>query len=119
MLINVSSNRFVMNVDYKRIYDIYTDSLVFISNNVSHYEYFKEQTNLNLIHYNPVDFTDMCVAINSCKLFIGNLSSPLSIAHALEKERYMCLKGIDDDKNHVFDLHKYVKNIHFVEELYL
>ena len=119
VFINVSSNRFPMNVDYNRIFNVYKDSLVFISNNVSHYEYFINQTNLNIIHYNPVDFTDLCVAINSCKLFIGNLSSPLSIAHALEKKRYMCLKCTDDgDTNHVLDMHTYVKNIHSLEDLH-
>lgn len=119
VFINVSQKRFTPNVDFKRIYDMYGDSLMFITNNVSDYEHFQTMTDISINCYHPTNFSDLCIAIHSCKLFIGNLSAPLSIGHALEKDRYMCLtSNVDMDNAHVIELPKYIKNLHFVDELY-
>ena len=118
VFINISQSRFPLQIDYTRIYDMYKESLVFISNVVSDYDYFTKQTNVDIRHYNPTDFTSLCVAIHSCKLFIGNLSCPLTIAHACEKERYMCLRENESDNAHVMGLQDTFTHIHVIDELY-
>ena len=54
------------------------------------------------------DFSDFVTAINSCKFFIGNMSTPLAIAHALGKPRLGELFVID--QVHYIGEEKYLNN---------
>ena len=52
---------------------------------------------------------EMIIAINSCKLYIGNLSSPTAIANALHKKSITLLSPIlKEDNTHVHGLEKIV-----------
>ena len=72
---------------------------------------FKLTFNANDINvYKPANLYDLCIAINSCKLFIGNLSSPLAFAYALHKTSIVGLcNGID--QNHHLGLDKVITNL--------
>lgn len=50
--------------------------------------------------FNPTNLYETAVAINSCKLFIGNLSSPLAIAYCLHKKCIVGLSNGPDDAHH-------------------
>jgi ADP-heptose:LPS heptosyltransferase len=48
------------------------------------YDNFIENTGLKEINfYNLDSFSELCLILYSCKLFIGNFSSPLSLAFAM------------------------------------
>lgn len=49
----------------------------------------------NLTHVMPKTLREMFMLINSCKVFIGNQSLPLAIAHALDVPRIGILNGAD------------------------
>lgn len=49
----------------------------------------------HLTHVMPKTLRERFVLINSCKLFIGNQSSPLAIAHALDVPRIAVLNEVD------------------------
>ena len=49
------------------------------------------KNSLNIPLYKFNDFQDLCIAIKSCKLFVGSLSGPLVIAHAFMKDRIIGL----------------------------
>jgi ADP-heptose:LPS heptosyltransferase len=42
-------------------------------------------------------FDELCIVINSCKLFVGALSMPLTIAHACQVPRIIGFSGGNDD----------------------
>jgi len=49
----------------------------------------------NLTHVMPKTLREMFILINSCKLFIGNQSLPLAVAHALDVPRIGVLNEVD------------------------
>jgi len=65
---------------------------VFISSDKSHFDSFINYINNDhvILYYEFKSFNDLVTIINSCKLFIGGFSAPLTIAHALHKERIIC-----------------------------
>jgi hypothetical protein len=66
------------------------------------HELFKRNYNLYSVDaYIPLSWYDLCVAINSCKLFIGNLSSPLSAAYAMHKKTVVGLCSGEDGTHHM------------------
>jgi hypothetical protein len=65
---------------------------VFLSSDISQYEYFKKYIKNNIVipFCKFKTFDELVTIINSCKLFIGGFSAPLSIANALHKDRISC-----------------------------
>jgi hypothetical protein len=62
------------------------------------YAFFVEKTGIIIpTVYTPPSFDALCVAINSCKLFVGALSMPLTIAHACQVPRIIGFSGGNDD----------------------
>lgn len=112
VFINMTSYRFPNNVNFNLLYSKYGKSLVFISPTEDNYNYFKQQTSLNIELYSPKTFTELCIAIASCKLLIGGLSSILSIGHALQIPRII-LNGEGTDKIRNNDLNKIWKNVYY------
>ena len=55
------------------------------------------KTKLQIEYYNINNFEELCCSISSCKLFVGSLSAPLSIAHSVNVNRICCLFGGWDD----------------------
>jgi hypothetical protein len=74
------------------------DRIIFISKIESEYIEFKNRTGCNEIPFVKLNtFSELCVLINSCKFFIGNLSMPLTVADSLFKNRIGLLCGRNDD----------------------
>lgn len=87
IVINTTIFRWSYDIDFKLLYELYSDNLFFISSDKTLYEFFKTKTNININYYESKSFLELAIIINSCKFFVGSLSAPLSIAHALHKER--------------------------------
>jgi hypothetical protein len=96
VLLNTSSTRWPL-IDFNLIYTKYKDDLMFIASNKKDYDLFCEKTKLPVEYYKITDFEELCSAISSCKLFIGNLSAPLAIAHSVNTNRICGLFGGWDD----------------------
>jgi hypothetical protein len=92
VLINTSSYRWPL-LDFNLMYSKYKDDLIFIASNKKDYDLFCENTSLPVEYYQIKDFEELCSAISSCKLFIGNLSAPLAIAHSVNVNRVCGLFG--------------------------
>ena len=58
-------------------------------------------------------FYDLCLCINSCKLFIGSQSAPLALANALHKERICGLHNCNIEKNLMLNLYVVFDNIKY------
>jgi hypothetical protein len=85
VLINTKNDKFKY-LDYQSLYDKYGEKLVFISLTKNNYDDFIEKTNINIPFYLSPSFTDLCIAINSCEIFVGNLSMPLAVAYSLHRK---------------------------------
>jgi hypothetical protein len=96
VLLNTSSHRWPL-LDFDLMYSKYKDDLIFIASNKKDYDLFCEKTQLPVEYYKITDFEELCSAISSCKLFIGNLSAPLAIAHSVNTNRVCGLFGGWDD----------------------
>ena len=114
IIINTTSYRFPFNIDFHLLYKLYSVNLIFISFNKNEYDYFEENTKLSIEYYEFKDFLDLVTIINSCELFIGSLSAPLSIAHALHKPRICGLTNTGNnaiDNIHNVNLDNFLPNI--------
>jgi len=110
ILINTTDYRWPKYLDFKKLKNAYpNDSFVFISANEQQYNIFKNRTNLAIDLYTFTSFYDMCVAINSCKLFVGSLSALLAVSYATHKNN-IC--GLTDwyDKSYKDNIHMCGKN---------
>ena len=110
ILISTTSYRNPYNIDFVQICANYGKSIKFISLNIDEYNLFKNNFNIhNIESYNPTSIYDLCVAINSCKLFIGNFSSPLAFAYGMHKKSIVGLH-IGDQSHHI-GLEKIIPNL--------
>jgi hypothetical protein len=85
VLINTTDYRWPINIDFHSLSNIYRKEIIYISHDEKQYKLFVEKTGLSIEFYKLTNFTDLCIAINSCKLFVGSQSAPVSIAKALHK----------------------------------
>lgn len=111
VLINTTNYRWSY-LDLKPLYEKYKDDLLYISADINQYKFFCEKTKLPVEYCNITDFFELCTAISSCKLFVGNLSSPLYIAHSVGANRICALCGGLDDKLNI-NLDKIWDNIYY------
>jgi hypothetical protein len=113
ILINTTDYRYPVTIDFNLLNKQYPDKLVFISANESEYNNFIRKTSLLIPFYKFNDFQHLCIAIKSCKLFVGSLSAPLAIANALNTNRIigLCSNKLDNalniDLNIIWDNVKY------------
>jgi hypothetical protein len=105
IVINTTSYRFPTNIDFNLLNDLCFDNLIFISSDKSEYEFFQEKTKCNIEYCKFNSFLDLITIINSCKLFIGGLSAPLAIAHALHKNRICCLRSDGCDPDSIMNMY--------------
>jgi hypothetical protein len=114
VVINTTNYRWHYNIDFELLKKKYGDNLLFISSDKNQHNYFENITNINVEYYKFTSFFNLVTIINSCKLFAGSLSAPLSIAHALHKER-IC--GLTDrvaiDNIHNLHLDEVFKNLRY------
>uniref|UniRef100_A0A6C0I436 Uncharacterized protein n=1 Tax=viral metagenome TaxID=1070528 RepID=A0A6C0I436_9ZZZZ len=102
VLINIAPYRFSPFINYELLISTYgKDSLIFIAHNKRDYDVFKENTGLDITYYSPTSFTDLCIALSSSSLFLGGLSAPLTVGHALSIKRSICLSNTSDDAHNV------------------
>jgi hypothetical protein len=92
VFVNTTSYRWGSKINFKSLYEKYGSSIIFIGSDISQYNDFITKTKLNIPFYLCNTFTEMCILINSCKLFVGGLSGPLTIAHACNKDRIIALQ---------------------------
>jgi len=102
VLINTTDYRWPIHIDFHLLDNLYKNDLVFISFDETQYKIFKEKTGLNIDLYKPKNLIDLCVAINSCKLFVGSQSTPLTIAMALHKQSIIgqCVEEFSQEHGH-------------------
>jgi hypothetical protein len=84
ILINYSSYRKIYNVKFNLLYENFLDKLVFIGFEKDGYEDLIKK-GISIEYYCPSSLYEFAIAINSCELFIGGYSSPLTIAFACKK----------------------------------
>jgi hypothetical protein len=61
----------------------------------------------------PTTFEKWCILINSCKLFIGNCSMPLAIAHACHTPRIILREVESADAIHILNMESIWKNVSY------
>lgn len=84
VVINTTSYRFSEHMNFKELYDIHGENLVFITMDESNYQHFLSRTSLSEIPCHILtSFTELCTIFASCKLFIGCPSGPLAVAFAM------------------------------------
>jgi hypothetical protein len=74
-----------------KIIDAYKTKISFVSENPHEYEAFCQTFGARIPIKHVSSLYELVVAIASCKLFVGNLSSPLAIAHNLHKDNLTLL----------------------------
>ena len=94
ILIHRSLKRQKHDFPFQEIIDKYKNDLIFISNDVNEYNGFQFK---NQVQYHPVNsLIELYSAINSCKFFIGNQSSPYTLATSIDKLRILELAETPD-----------------------
>ena len=113
IVINTTNYRWAASIEFKKLNVLYPNELVFISFDKEQHNFFERTTNIEVEYYELKSFIEMVTIINSCKLFAGSLSSPLSIANALHKNRICGLYYNICDNNHNLYLDNFLPNIRF------
>jgi hypothetical protein len=113
VVINMMNYRKSVNIDYRKLYQQYGDSLLFISFDMDSYTDFVQFTGLSIEYYKPINFTDACIVINSCKLFVATLSALLCVGHGIHKERIIGLCTEYGDNVHNMNLESIWPNISY------
>ena len=83
IVINTTRNRFPTMIDWNKIFEENNkDEFVFVGFEQEDYNHFTTCVREIPVYY-VSSLNELCVIINSCKTFIGSLSSPLSLAFGL------------------------------------
>jgi len=86
VMINTTHYRWPIELNFARLQELHSNELIFISASKEEHLFFEQ--NAFCVEYHQVtSFVELATMIHSCKLFVGSLSAPLSIAHALHKDR--------------------------------
>ena len=96
VVINTNTRRFANTIDFYRLKTMYQDDLIFIAYEESEYLHFEKTANISIEYHQFTSFSELTTIINSCKLFVGCLSAPLAIAHALHKPRICGFSSVED-----------------------
>jgi hypothetical protein len=86
ILIHQSVHRHNDSFNWQKIIQGNEKNILFVTNSDSEYNMFKKVFP-SIQQYNVVDIHDLFVAINSCKVFVGNQSLTFAIASALDIPR--------------------------------
>jgi hypothetical protein len=85
VLINKTERYLNKEVDWNSFIEAYGQYMAFVGID-KEYEDFVREYNIDLPHYKTTDFLELAKLISGCSLFIGNQSSPYSIAEGLKKD---------------------------------
>lgn len=104
---SLEEKRFSVEFPYEQIVNGY-DSVVFASTNRRDYDAFPWKQSVDFLQIKDLDhwFT----TINSCAMYVGNLTAPVVIAHALNKMRIIELP-FNEDALHWIGEEKYSSNV--------
>lgn len=97
IVINTTHYRFPTDLNFESIKT--NKNIIYVSIIKNEYEFFKNKSGIELEYYCPKSLSELCVIINSCKMFIGSLSAPLSITTALHKT---CVYGGTTNEKQLF-----------------
>ena len=118
IIINTSYYLHYSNITIQKLKNIINENnedCVFISYDEKSYQHFVNITNCKITHYEPFNFNELLIILNSCKFFYGGFSGISVIANALHKPhillgstadygRYM-LNNIKTIIPHVLDIY--------------
>jgi hypothetical protein len=108
VLFNCVMSRFPENINFIKLFNEYgKENIRFITENINEYTQFKDKTGIELEVYIVSSIADYIDTINSCKLFIGTQSSPLTYAYGLHKKNISLIIQGSIDSN-------FVKNIEYI-----
>lgn len=92
IIIHIAPYRFMSTEAINKLKEKIKDNLkncIFMSNEKSHYDYFVQQTGINIEHYKPTDFQEVVNIINSCKVGFFGFTSSAVVACMLHKKYYI------------------------------
>jgi hypothetical protein len=110
ILVNIASYRDTYNINYDDFYKKYGLNILFVSFDIHDYIMFKKKHNIgdyekkNNNFYQISSLYELCVAINSCKFFIGNFTASLAFAYAMHAKTVVAIS------NDGFSFHKGLVN---------
>lgn len=115
ILLHRSTRRHSQDFPFRQIIDKYREQIVFISNDPGEYESFPFKSEIQ--YYKTETLIDVYSAINSCKFFIGNQSSPYTLATSVDKLRVLELVPHSSDRIMSLGEDKYSSNIMDVSKI--
>jgi len=113
IVINTTNYRWTAYIDFNKLNTLHKNNLIFMSSDKEQHNFFEKTTGLSIEYYNPKSFLEMITIINSCKLFVGSLSSPLAIANALHKDRICGLCNHISQFDNICPIYDNNHNSHF------
>lgn len=112
IVINTVQYRFPNMSFFEPLKNVDLSNYVFVSFLKNDYDYFINKTNLLVNYYSLKSLMELCIIVNSCKLFIGSLSAPMAIATALQTK---CAYGIDDTCPYIYLFRNLDKQIPYIK----
>lgn len=91
IVINTTHYRFPDEIDWLSAFQ--KPNVIFAGFDANEHQYFVEHTKHNPVFYQVSSLWELCVILNSCGLFIGSLSAPLSVAFGLHTPLQIGLFG--------------------------
>jgi hypothetical protein len=117
VLFNSVMTRFPEKINYTKLFDEYgKENVRFITENINEYTQFKDKTGIELEVYIPSSISDFIHTINSCKLFIGTQSSPLTYAYGLQKNSITLINHAHPDAVFVNNLEHILPGITIIRD---
>lgn len=110
VVINTTHYRFPDEIDWKS-FSTFQVLVMFVGFEKSEHDHFVTRTNFPVGFYCPSSLFEFCVIIASCRLFIGSLSAPLSLAFGLHAPLEIGFFGKKDnhpDYRAFYNMNKYI-----------
>lgn len=86
-LVCSSPKRWVSTIDWPTFVKTLPGTVVYLCVSQADAQHFRDQSGLDLPCLDVTTFTELVIAIHSCRKFVGTLSMPLAVADALRKDR--------------------------------
>lgn len=103
-----SQERFSSEFPYEDIIENYNGNVIFASTNVNDYEQFPHKEKIPFLKINTIE--EWFSVINSCSMYVGNLTAPVVMAHSIDKLRIIELPN-NVDAYHWIGETKYSDNL--------
>jgi FkbM family methyltransferase len=113
------------SIDWNGLFDKIAGPIMFLNINENEFEHFCKETKRNIPAVKCKTFSEIAIAIQSCKMLIATLSMPLAIADGMKKNRLAIMPpsnyffdnsisrktdGNWIDENTVFESNKFLSN---------